>query len=98
MPSHWSSCVLSWLKKVSRRRVGRRGGPRGFGGPIVLNPVDVPAFPEPPVGFDERREDVPHGRVAMIEYDSKTVGTRRKMQIYTPPGYTADRKYPVIYL
>jgi len=34
----------------------------------------------------------------MIEYDSKTVGTRRKMQVYTPPGYTSEKKYPVLYL
>ena len=34
----------------------------------------------------------------MIEYDSKTVGTRRKMYVYTPPGYSTDRKYPVLYL
>lgn len=34
----------------------------------------------------------------MVEYDSKTVGTTRKMQVYTPPGYSSDRKYPVIYL
>lgn len=77
----------------------RPGGPRrGFGGPIVLNPDDVPAFPEPPAGFDAEREGIPHGRLAMIEYDSKTVGTRRKMQVYTPPGYTEDEKYPVLYL
>jgi enterochelin esterase-like enzyme len=34
----------------------------------------------------------------MVEYDSKTVGTRRKMQVYTPPGYSPDEKYPVLYL
>lgn len=34
----------------------------------------------------------------MIEYESKTVGTRRKMLVYTPPGYTTARKYPVLYL
>ena len=34
----------------------------------------------------------------MIEYESKTVGTTRKMQVYTPPGYTTDKKYPVLYL
>jgi enterochelin esterase-like enzyme len=34
----------------------------------------------------------------MIEYDSKSVGTTRKMQVYTPPGYSADTKYPVLYL
>lgn len=76
----------------------RRGGPRGFGGPISLNPDDVPAFPEPPAGFDVKRDDIPHGKLEMIEYDSKTVGTRRKMQVYTPPGYTTEQKYPVLYL
>ena len=34
----------------------------------------------------------------MIEYDSKSVGTTRKMQVYTPPGYSPDKKYPVLYL
>lgn len=77
---------------------GRRGDPRGFGGPVVLNPDDVPAFPEPPAGFDRAREGIPHGQLEMIEYESKTVGTRRKMQVYTPPGYTTEKKYPVLYL
>lgn len=76
----------------------RERGRRGFGEPIVLNTDDVPAFPEPPAGFDRRREDVPRGRLEMIEYDSKTVGTKRQMQVYTPPGYTAEKKYPVLYL
>ena len=72
--------------------------PGGFGGPIVLGPDDKPAFPDPPAGFDVKRDGIPHGRLEMIEYDSKTVGTRRKMLVYTPPGYSADRKYPVLYL
>jgi enterochelin esterase-like enzyme len=71
---------------------------RGFGGPIVLNPDDVPAFPEPPPGFDAPREDIPHGRLEMVTYESKSVGTTRKMQVYTPPGYSEDKKYPVLYL
>ena len=65
---------------------------------IVLSPDDKPAFPEPPAGFDVVRDDVPHGKLEMIEYSSKTVGTLRKMQIYTPPGYTTVKKYPVLYL
>ena len=76
----------------------RRGGPRGFGGPIVLNEDDKPAFDNPPAGFDVKRDDIPHGQLAMIEYDSKTVGTKRKMQVYTPPGYSAEKKFPVLYL
>jgi enterochelin esterase-like enzyme len=76
---------------------GRRE-PRGFGGPIVLGPDDKPAFPDPPPGFNTKRDDIPHGRLEMIEYDSKTVGTTRRMQVYTPPGYSKDKKYPVLYL
>jgi enterochelin esterase-like enzyme len=34
----------------------------------------------------------------MVEYESTTVGTTRKMNVYTPPGYTAETKYPVLYL
>jgi len=34
----------------------------------------------------------------VIQYDSKTVGTRRNMNVYTPPGYSADQKYAVLYL
>jgi enterochelin esterase-like enzyme len=73
------------------------GRPR-FGGPIVLNPDDVPAFADPPKGFDANREGIPHGKLEMVTYESKTVGTTRKMQVYTPPGYSNDKKYPVLYL
>ncbi len=69
-----------------------------FSHPIVLAPDDKPAFPDPPAGFDVKRTGIPHGHLEMIEYDSKTVGTTRKMQVYTPPGYTKDKKYPVLYL
>ena len=34
----------------------------------------------------------------MITYDSKSVGTTRRMQVYTPPGYSKEKKYPVLYL
>ena len=66
--------------------------------PISLAPDDVRAVPDAPAGFNARREGIPHGKAEMIEYDSKTVGTRRKMLVYTPPGYSATTKYPVLYL
>lgn len=72
---------------------GRRGSRQ-----IVLGPDDKQVFADPPSGFDLKREGIPHGRLEMVEYDSKTVGTRRKMQVYTPPSYTKDHKYPVLYL
>lgn len=75
-----------------------RRGPGGFGGPIELKPDDKPAFDDPPAGFDQKRDDIPRGKLEMVDYDSKTVGTTRKMQVYTPPGYSKDKKYPVLYL
>jgi len=74
----------------------RRGG--GFGGPIVLGPDDIAAFDDPPADIDKKRDNIPGGKLEMIEYESKTVGTTRKMQVYTPPGYSQDKKYPVLYL
>jgi len=73
-------------------------GRGGFGGPIELGPDDKPAFPDPPAGFNTKREDVPHGGLTPVEYDSKSLGTHRRMRVYTPPGYTTNRKYPVLYL
>ncbi|HEX2935403.1 MAG TPA: alpha/beta hydrolase-fold protein [Bacteroidales bacterium] len=57
------------------------------------NPVE-PASP----GFDIVRAGIPHGKIDSIVYDSKTVGTKRKATIYTPPGFSKDKKYPVLYL
>src|SRR4051795_670702 len=54
--------------------------------------------PAAPKGFDARRDGVPRGKLETVEYDSKTVGVKRKMVIYTPPGYSKDAKYPVLYL
>jgi enterochelin esterase-like enzyme len=34
----------------------------------------------------------------VVEYESRTVGTRRKLNVYTPPGYDGERRYPVLYL
>lgn len=72
--------------------------PRASWSTIHLKEDDKPAFPAPPAGWDVRREDIPHGRLEMIEYDSKTVGTKRRMNVYTPPGYSPAAKYPVLYL
>ena len=65
---------------------------------ITLGPDDKPAFDDPPAGIATRREGIPHGRLEMIEYASKTVGTTRKMQVYTPPGFSQEKAYPVLYL
>ena len=73
-------------------------GRGNMGRPIVLGPDDVRAFPDAPPGFNTRRAGVPAGRIEPFEYDSRVTGTRRKANVYLPPGYSSDRKYPVLYL
>jgi enterochelin esterase-like enzyme len=73
-------------------------GRGAFGGPIQLGPDDKPVFPDPPMGFNVKRENVPHGELTVVRYDSKSLGTRRQMRIYTPPGYSTNNKYPVLIL
>ena len=45
-------------------------------------------------------QDVPHGNVANVWYDSPTLGMQRRMTVYTPAGYEKNTKmrYPVLYL
>jgi enterochelin esterase family protein len=48
--------------------------------------------------FAERRS-VPHGEIRQVWYQSSTLGTERRMHVYTPPGYDGSReRYPVFYL
>jgi enterochelin esterase-like enzyme len=53
---------------------------------------------EGPKGFDQVRTGIPNGKVESLEYSSKTVGTIRKVTVYTPPGFSKNKKYPVLYL
>jgi len=75
-----------------------RGGRGGFGGPITLGPDDKEAFPKEPEGFDKVREGIAQGKVERVDYDSKTIGAKRWMDVYTPRGYSVDKKYPVLFL
>jgi enterochelin esterase family protein len=69
---------------------GNRQGSRGY--------LEVPGAKDKS-RFDEWRE-VPHGNVTMHWYKSAANGTRRRIHVYTPPGYSKDpsKKYPVVYL
>ena len=51
-----------------------------------------------PDGFDKSNNTIPKGKIDTISYVSKTVGTTRKALIYTPPGYSSQHRYPVLYL
>lgn len=58
----------------------------------------VEPLPPAPKGFDVRRDSIERGTVKAVEYDSKTVGIKRKLVVYTPPGYSTNAMYPVLYL
>jgi enterochelin esterase-like enzyme len=49
-------------------------------------------------GFDVKQENIAHGNIDTITYESKTVETKRRALIYTPPGYSKKKAYPVLYL
>ncbi len=55
--------------------------------------------PEPGVTYFEVK-DVPHGTLAEKEYESKSTNSKRRIFVYTPPGYDKETatKYPVLYL
>lgn len=51
-----------------------------------------------PAGFDVLQKSIPHGKIDTVVYTSKTVGTERTTLVYTPPGYSTEKSYPVLYL
>lgn len=65
---------------------------------VELGPDDLRLFPDAPTGYKEPRADIAHGTLELFEYASAVVGARRKANVYLPPGYTAEKKYPVLYL
>ena len=71
--------------------------PRGmFGGPKI--DVKFDEYKAAPDGFDKEREGVAKGTVKLIEYQSESVGTVRKANVYLPPKYDTNKKYSVLYL
>lgn len=71
---------------------------RGLSPIIELGLEDRQVYTDPPADIIKRRDGIGRGKLEMIEYQSKTVGTNRKMNVYTPPGYSTRDRYPVLYL
>ena len=67
-----------------------------FGAPQV--DVKFNEYQAAPQGFDQEREGIAKGTVQLIEYQSESVGTTRKANVYLPPKYDAKKKYNVLYL
>lgn len=55
-------------------------------------------FNDAPDGYDVLRKDILQGKIDTIEYPSATVGTNRRALVHTPPGYSKNKNYPVLYL
>jgi enterochelin esterase family protein len=49
-----------------------------------------------PAYYDAK--NVPHGNVTRHIYHSDVTNGERELYVYTPPGYSPDRSYPVLYL
>ena len=72
--------------------------PRGmFGGQQQID-VKFDEYKAAPQGFDQEREGIAKGTVKLIEYQSESVGTIRKANVYLPPKYDTKKKYNVLYL
>jgi len=84
--------------QASTNAPARRGGFRPP--PPPRNPVPIlPALAAPDDTSFYASNDVPHGRVEMVQYQTSG-GVEKRMHVYLPPGYEADaaKRYPVLYL
>src|SRR5688572_14618591 len=86
----WMLVAMTVLACLTAPALAQPGGPK--------KDDKEEKFPAPPKGFDVKRDNIERGKLETVEYDSKTVGVKRKAQVYTPPGYSKDKKYPVLYL
>ena len=93
-----------------RRRIPRRLAREADGAVVAaavvdlesptLGPDDVQSVPPAPEGFNRVRADIEHGKLEKVYYDATAVTNdlKRWMEVYTPPGYSPDKKYPVLFL
>jgi enterochelin esterase-like enzyme len=66
----------------------------------VTTQTDQTRYPIPPEAFDKARDGIEKGKLEQVSYDATAVseGLKRWMEVYTPAGYSKDKKYPVLYL
>ena len=65
-----------------------------FGGRQNID-VKFDEYKAAPQGFNQERAGIAKGTVKLIEYQSESVGTIRKANVYLPPKYDAKKKYSV---
>ncbi|TYQ13125.1 UNVERIFIED_CONTAM: enterochelin esterase-like enzyme [Acetivibrio alkalicellulosi] len=79
------------VKKVLRRFLKSLIAPT-----LIIPSLSVSEIP--PEGFDQYIKNINHGEAKELEYHSSTTGVKRKVMVYTPPGYSKSNKYNVLYL
>lgn len=87
---HYYSLVIDGV------RVADPASESFYGTGKMSSAIDIP---EPGADFYAIK-DVPHGDIRHKFYFSKTTGTWRSINIYTPPGYdkSVKEQYPVLYI
>ncbi len=87
---HYYSLVIDGVK------VSDPASETFYGTGRMSSAIDIP---EEGADFYSLKE-VPHGAMSNKVYFSKTTGTWRRLNIYTPPGYNESGKeqYPVLYI
>ena len=90
------SCLLMLAFGSANAQPGGGGRPPMFGQMPQID-VKFDAYVAAPEGFDKERAGIARGTIEETTYDSKTVGTTRKITVYLPPQYDKSKKYPVLY-
>lgn len=62
---------------------------------LLVNAQNITPAPK---GFDKPQEGIQKGSIDTANYRSTTVDTVRNALVYTPPGFSKKKKYPVLYL
>jgi len=95
-------CALACVAKLAAQEkpadASANRARANFSRAIVLAADDVRAFPDAPADYRKPRPDGLRGQVEPFEWQSGVTGKRRKANVYLPPGYSRDRRYPVLYL
>lgn len=65
--------------------------------PSLVHAGSPAGLPVPPQGFSNQNNGIPHGEVQTVSFPTRDTGNQR-VTVYTPPGYSTDEVYPVMYL
>ena len=88
-------CIITTIV-VDGAEVSDTGSQSFFGGSKYASAVEVPEAGSTYYSI----QDVPHGQVREVWYNSKVTGSWRHAMVYLPPSYDSQTKqrFPVLYL